>query len=71
MPADGYVGRDGIFQVMKIDQRLRSLIARQANSVELLDAARAEGMRTLREAAAEKVLQGITTTSELVRVTGI
>ena len=71
MPADGYVGRDGIFQVMKIDQRLRSLIARQASSVELLDAARAEGMRTLREAAAEKVLQGITTTSELVRVTGI
>jgi type II secretory ATPase GspE/PulE/Tfp pilus assembly ATPase PilB-like protein len=38
--------------------------------MELFEAARGEGMPTLREAAAEKVLQGVTTVSEMVRVTG-
>ena len=66
----GYAGRDGIFQVMPIGEQLRRLIAGQASSMELLETARAEGMRTLREAAAEKVLQGVTTVAEMVRVTG-
>jgi general secretion pathway protein E len=65
----GYIGRDGVFQVMPISERLRGLIAKQTSSVALLDAAREEGMRTLREAAIEKVLQGVTTVSEMVRVT--
>jgi general secretion pathway protein E len=66
----GYTGRDGIFQVMPIGEELRRLIARQANSLELLEEARRHGMRTLREAALEKVLRGTTTVSEMVRVTG-
>jgi general secretion pathway protein E len=66
----GYIGRDGVFQYMPITERLRGLIGRQVSSVELLEAARQEGMRTLREAALEKVLQGTTTVSEMVRVTG-
>ena len=65
----GYIGRDGVFQVMPISERIRGLIAKQTSSVALLDAAREEGMRTLREAAIEKVLQGVTTVSEMVRVT--
>jgi general secretion pathway protein E len=65
----GYVGRDGVFQLMAITERLRGLIAKQANSVVLLEAAREEGMRTLREAAIEKVHEGVTTVSEMVRVT--
>ena len=65
----GYIGRDGVFQVMPISERIRALIAKQTSSVALLDAAREEGMRTLREAAIEKVLQGVTTVSEMVRVT--
>ena len=65
----GYIGRDGVFQVMPISERLRGLIAKQTSSIALLDAAREEGMRTLREAAIEKVLQGVTTVSEMVRVT--
>jgi general secretion pathway protein E len=65
----GYAGRDGVFQVMPISERLRGLIAKQTNSVKLLEAAREEGMRTLREAAIEKVHQGITTVAEMVRVT--
>jgi general secretion pathway protein E len=66
----GYVGRDGVFQVMPITERLRGMIARQSSSMELFEAARAEGMPTLRDAAAEKVFQGVTTVSEMVRVTG-
>jgi general secretion pathway protein E len=66
----GYTGRDGVFQVMPMSESIRGLIARQATSLQLLDAARAQGMRTLREAAIEKVLQGVTTVSEMVRITG-
>jgi len=66
----GYVGRDGVFQIMPISERLRGLIARQQTSLALFEAARTEGMRTLREAAIEKVLAGVTTVSEMVRVTG-
>src|SRR2546427_4487053 len=66
----GYIGRDGVFQIMPITEKIRGLIAHQSTSMQLLDAARTEGMRTLREAAVEKVLQGVTTVSEMVRVTG-
>jgi general secretion pathway protein E len=67
----GYIGRDGIFQIMPITEKIRGLIGRQASSIELFDGARTEGMRTLREAAIEKVLQGETTVSEMMRVAGI
>jgi type II secretory ATPase GspE/PulE/Tfp pilus assembly ATPase PilB-like protein len=67
----GYVGRDGIFQIMPITEKVRGLIGRQVSSVELFEGARTEGMRTLREAAIEKVLQGETTVSEMMRVAGI
>jgi len=67
----GYMGRDGIFQVMPITERVRGLIGRQASSIDLFEGARVEGMRTLREAAIEKVLQGDTTVAEMMRVAGI
>ena len=66
----GYVGRDGIFQIMPMTQRVRGMVARQAPAPEIVEAARGEGMRTLREAGIEKVLAGTTTVAEVVRVTG-
>ena len=66
----GYSGRDGIFEILPITDAIRRLIAEQADSARLFDAGRAAGMRTLREAAVEKVLSGATTVSEMVRVTG-
>jgi general secretion pathway protein E len=66
----GYVGRDGIFQVMPVDEQIRKLIARQAPSMELLEKAQAAGMRTLHQAAVEKALQGLTTVAEVIRITG-
>jgi general secretion pathway protein E len=50
--------------------QIRALVARHADSAELFRAGRQAGMRTLREAAADKVVQGITTVTEMVRVTG-
>jgi general secretion pathway protein E len=66
----GYAGRDGVFQIMPLGERIRRLVGRQSASPEIFEAARAEGMRTLREAAIEKVLAGVTTVSEMLRVTG-
>jgi general secretion pathway protein E len=66
----GYSGRDGIFEILPITDTIRRLISEQADSARLFDAGREAGMRTLREAAIEKVLSGTTTVSEMVRVTG-
>jgi general secretion pathway protein E len=66
----GYSGRDGIFEILPITDAIRRLVAEQVDSARLFDAGRAAGMRTLREAAIEKVFKGVTTVSEMVRVTG-
>jgi len=60
----------GIFEVLPMSEKIRRLVTSQAASLEIFKAAREEGMRTLREAAVEKVFRGITTTTEMVRVTG-
>jgi len=66
----GYSGRIGVFEVLAMSEKIRRLVSNQAPSPEIFKAAREEGMRTLREAAVEKVFRGITTTTEMVRVTG-
>jgi general secretion pathway protein E len=66
----GYIGRTGIFEVLPMSSKIRRLVTSQAGSLEILKTAREEGMRNLREAAIEKVFRGITTTTEMVRVTG-
>jgi general secretion pathway protein E len=66
----GYIGRSGVFQVLPMSEKIRRLISNQASSLEIFKLAREEGMRTLREAAVEKVFRGITTVTEMVRVTG-
>jgi len=66
----GYAGRDGIFEVMPVTEKIRFLISQKSGSPEIFKTAREEGMRTLREAALEKVFRGLTTVTEMVRVTG-
>ncbi len=66
----GYSGRTGVFETLPISAKVRTLITAQAGSPEIFKAAREEGMRTLREAAIEKVFRGTTTTTEMARVTG-
>lgn len=65
----GYKGRTAIFEIMMMDPTIEELIlAREPASV-IREEARKGGMMTLREAAAKKVLNGITTIEELLRVT--
>jgi len=66
----GYLGRSGIFEVLPMSEKIRRLVSHQAGSLEIFKTAREEGMRTLREDAVEKVFRGVTTTTEMVRVTG-
>jgi general secretion pathway protein E len=66
----GYIGRTGVFEVLPMSERIRRLVATQGSSSEIFKVAREEGMRTLREAAIEKVFRGTTTVTEMVRVTG-
>jgi general secretion pathway protein E len=66
----GYMGRTGIYEILPMSEKIRRLVSQQAGSLEVFRAAREEGMRTLREAAMEKVFKGATTTTEMVRVTG-
>jgi general secretion pathway protein E len=66
----GYMGRTGIYEVLAMTEKIRRLVTTQAGSLEIFKAAREEGLRTLKEAAIEKVFRGTTTVTEVVRVTG-
>ena len=66
----GYQGRTGIYEILPMTEKTRRLVAHQAGSLDIFKAAREEGLRTLKEAAIEKVFRGLTTTTEMVRVTG-
>ncbi len=65
----GFVGRQGIFELCTTNDAIRQLTHDRASSWEIRKAARANGMRTLREDAWLKVLNGITTIDEVLRVT--
>ncbi len=65
----GYRGRTGIYELLLVDDPVRELIMSGANSVTIKEAARRNGMVTLREDGAAKVLRGITSPEEVLRVT--
>ncbi len=64
----GYRGRVGVYEMMKIDDEIRELIVRRASAIEIREMSRKKGMKTLMEDALEKVLEGITSLEEAVRV---
>jgi len=65
----GYRGRLAVFEIFVIDEEIREMITSRASGVEVKKVARKKGMRTLREAALDKALKGITTLEEVMRVT--
>jgi general secretion pathway protein E len=65
----GYRGRAGIFELMELNDELRQLVVANADASRLTDAARRNGMRNLREDGWMKVELGLTTASEVTRVT--
>jgi type IV pilus assembly protein PilB len=64
----GYRGRMGIYEVMRVNDKVRRLIARRAGEEIIRDAAIAAGMVTLGEDALSKVKSGATSAEELFRV---
>ena len=65
----GYRGRTGIHELLVVDDEIRSLVMKNADAATIRRTATAHGMNTLREDGAEKVLAGITTIEEVLRVT--
>ncbi|HJQ78481.1 MAG TPA: GspE/PulE family protein [Lacipirellulaceae bacterium] len=65
----GFEGRQGIFELCVTTDAVRQLAHDRSSSWEIRQAARKDGMRTLREDAWLKVLSGITTVDEVLRVT--
>jgi type IV pilus assembly protein PilB len=66
----GYRGRIGVYEIMPVTDAIRDLALRSASADRIMETARAEGMRTLREDALEKIKQGVTGVDEVLRVLG-
>jgi type II secretory ATPase GspE/PulE/Tfp pilus assembly ATPase PilB-like protein len=67
--SSGYRGRQGVFELMLLDERFHDPIIRRAGAPEYLRLARENGMRTMFEDGLLKAVQGTTTIEELLRVT--
>ncbi|MEA1949552.1 MAG: type II secretion system ATPase GspE [Thermodesulfobacteriota bacterium] len=65
----GYKGRTGIYEIMLMDSSLKSLILTTHDSSQIKDAALNLNMVTLRQDGTQKVLSGISTIEEVIRVT--
>jgi type IV pilus assembly protein PilB len=66
---EGYKGRVGIYEVMQMSETIGHIILHNGNAPEIAKQAEAEGMDTLRQSALQKVLKGITSLTEVTRVT--
>lgn len=65
----GYRGREGIFELLTVDDEVRALIQARATAGDIKASAVQHGMRTLHDHGVQKVLSGRTTAEEVVRVT--
>lgn len=64
----GYKGRIGVYEIMKMTPSLKKIISSRQGADVLKEKAIEEGMRTLRMSGSEYVLEGITSYSEVVRI---
>jgi type IV pilus assembly protein PilB len=65
----GYKGRLALYEVMLINEEVKKMILDGASTIELREAARKNGMLTLRESGLQKLREGITSLEEVMRVT--
>jgi len=66
---NGYKGRVGIYEVVKITPALQRIIMEEGNSIQIAEQARKEGFNDLRTSGLLKAMQGITSLEEINRVT--
>src|SRR5262252_972881 len=65
----GMKGRVAIYEVMPISQEIRDLVIHNAPTAQIREMAQSQGMKTLRQNALQKVLDGTMTVEEVLRVT--
>ncbi|KZX82867.1 hypothetical protein A3715_33330 [Oleiphilus sp. HI0009] len=66
---NGYKGRVGIYEVVKITPKISQLIMSEADSLTIAKAAEEEGFNDLRKSALLKAIEGVTSLEEVQRVT--
>lgn len=64
----GYRGRIGVYEIMEVSNDVKRIIAKGGDADEIKDAALKNGMSTLRMSATRYVLDGITSVSEMIKV---
>jgi type IV pilus assembly protein PilB len=64
----GYRGRTGVFELLAMNDRLRTLVVERTSASALRAAAQKNGMRPMWQDGVQKVLHGVTTVEELLRV---
>jgi len=65
----GYKGRVGITETLVLTNKVKELILISGSEAEIKNAARSQGMKTMREDAVIKASQGLTTLEEVIRLT--
>jgi type II secretion system protein E len=65
----GYHGRTGIYEIISVTEPIRELILKRGSSQQIKQQAILEGMRTLRQDGIRKVILGLTTFAEVMRLT--
>ena len=66
---EGYKGRTGIYQVMPMTEEIQTIVLEGGSALQIAEAAQRSGVSDLRQSALEKVRQGITSLTEINRVT--
>ncbi|GHD26045.1 type IV-A pilus assembly ATPase PilB [Parahalioglobus pacificus] len=66
---DGYKGRVGVYEVVRITPEIAAMILEEGNSLEISKAAREEGFDDLRTSALKKAAQGLISLEEISRIT--
>jgi general secretion pathway protein E len=65
----GFRGRSAIFEILIVDDEIKKLVLKTSDANQINELAISEGMITLQQDGIDKVLSGITTTEEVLRVT--
>jgi len=66
----GYKGRTGIFEVLDMNERIKSMVTGTVELADLMTAAQENGLESLRQVAIRKMLEGATTYEEVISMTG-
>jgi len=65
----GFHGRSAIFEIMVVDDNIKRLVLKTSDATQINELAIKQGMITLRQDGIQKVMAGVTTTEEVLRVT--